>query len=63
MSTRTVTLTNVRCNDGGLFRRDANGRAVCEACKSVVTFESLLAVGISPMWTGAGLLVTNAAAR
>jgi len=40
----------VRCDCGGRYFRDRDGRAVCEACKGVITMESLLALGFSPVW-------------
>lgn len=56
-----MTLTTVRCECGGRFYRDRNGRAVCEACKTVTSMGALLAIGLTPMWSrnGHGPLVSR----
>lgn len=40
----------VRCECGGHYYRDQNGRGVCEACKAVVTMEDLLRLGLHAVW-------------
>lgn len=42
--------TPVRCECGGHYYRDRNGRGVCEACKAVVTMDDLLRIGLHPVW-------------
>ena len=45
-----TALQAIRCECGGRYYQDQTGRAVCEACSAVVTMESLVAIGLRPVW-------------
>lgn len=58
------TLAPVRCDAcGGNYKRDANGRAICTHCRALMTFESLLADGLAPVWLPGAILAVRKTTR